>query len=162
MATEQLVKDVGHINGFLASQKGNPTFESMLANQAKVMLARLASAQLTAEQATELSKAFQEGPWSQTQMEQFGEALALQLHSGGVPKSRRPNQTMTCFGSYLTDGDIAVLQDASTHNLEKLQRLAERCFVIGLHLPTEKTTKHIIKTAIDCALSHLYEETFCV
>ena len=53
------------------------------------------------------------------------------------------------FANYLTEAEIGILQDQTTHDSVKLQCLVNRCVALGLHLPAEGTVKHIIASACD-------------
>ena len=150
----QLLADLAHIHAFMDSQKQvqkQEAWDKMVNNQAVAWQLRIQSANITMEEATNLTKVFAQGPWSEDHLAKFGALLADQLTNAKSPP-RRPNQSITAFGAYLTDSDLATLSDDSVHYVIKVQALVDRCFVLQLHLPSEVAIKHIIKTAIDCGV----------
>ena len=152
-----LVTDLQHMNTFLVNQKdlmSEAAFNELLASQAKVFGTRLQSSSLTMAESSTLSAVLMEGPWTKSQKEELGRALATGL-AGDQPKgTRRPSQDMSSWPYYMTDKDFDVLA-SSVHNLVKINALISRCILLGLHLPSTSAVKHIISTAVDCNLDGL-------
>lgn len=152
-----LLDDLKHIQEFLATQKRTvkkDAFKKMLDNQLKAWVSRIGDINITPLEAAEMGELLASGPWLDHHQEALSEALATKMEGAALGKgasSRRPMQTLTCFGAYLAESDLKHLSDPEVHNVNKIQRLVAKCVALGLHLPKETTTKQIIKTAIDCA-----------
>ncbi|CAJ1406419.1 unnamed protein product [Effrenium voratum] len=124
----EFVKDMVHMHSFLAAQKrilSAECFTNMLEAQAMSFGKRLDT----------LSGSISCGHC---------------LHrSAAQTPARRPLQCLHGFANYLTEAEIGILQDQTTHDSVKLQCLVNRCVALGLHLPAEGTVKHIIASACD-------------
>lgn len=121
--------------------------------QVEILLTRFSNTMLTPADCTSLSEQIGKGPWSTEQKESLAQGLAgAMTHSEACGSKRRPNQTMKSFVKFLTDNDLDALADSELHPVQKVKRIVERCLVLGLHLPSESTSKHIVKTAMDCTL----------
>ena len=159
----QMLSDLHGVQGFLQQQKrlisDAATFDKMIDNQVKVWMNRLRSCKITAIEATQLSEALASGPWKPDQLETFGKVLCEQMEdhveSMGSKGNKRPSQVIKAFAAYFTTSDMEILADSKKHNNTKLELLADKCVHMGLHLPTEKTATHIVKSAVDCSLDEI-------
>lgn len=108
----------------------------------------------------ELSTLVAAGPWSNSQKEMLGNVLGTvaarltksENPSGKTFRGRRPSQQLKAFSGYLTDGDLASLS-SDAHNAIKVKTLVNRCYKMGLHLPSEPTIQHIVSTGITLGIT---------
>lgn len=152
----EFVKDMVHMHSFLAAQKrilSAECFTNMLEAQAMSFSKRLdtLSGSISTEEAAAIASTVAEGPWSPIQQQMLGNKLSGSLAGGSAAQTpaRRPPQCLHGFANYLTEAEIGILQDQTTHDSVKLQCLVNRCVALGLHLPAEGTVKHIIASACD-------------
>ena len=118
-------------------------------NQVKFFEKRLDQVgSLTFDEASSQSSCFGDGPWTGAQKEAFARKLGECANSNAAKKGRRPLQTFKGFSLYLTLSEKTLLQ-SDAHNLVKLDAVINRCFLIGLHLPSESCSGHVVATAID-------------
>ena len=57
----------------------------------------------------------------------------------------RQKQTLSNFGAYLTQRDVAMLGNPHASNYTKLDHIAVRMVRLGLDIPTEPTAGHVLK-----------------
>ena len=96
-----------------------------------------------------------QGPWSETQKNLLGTALADAVSAvPSTKKARRPMQELMAFRSYLTGDDLRVM-GSDVGAMVKVGLAVERCAALGLHLPNTGTLKHIIASLCDCHLAFL-------
>lgn len=125
--------------------------------QVEIFVKRFGNTKLTPADCTSLSEQIGNGPWSPEQKEFLAQGLASAMtHNEAGGSKRRPNQTMKSFVKFLTDSDLDALSDSELHPIQKVKRVVDRCLALGLHLPSESTIKHIVKTAMDCTLDIHY------
>ena len=148
----KLLSELKSMCCFLDAQKkliSPETFENMRNNQVKFFEQRLDQVgSLTFDEASSLSSCFGDGPWTGDQKEAFARKLGECANSQAAKRGRRPLQTLKGFSLYLTLSEKTLLQSDS-HNLVKLDAVINRCFLIGLHLPSESCSGHVVATAID-------------
>ena len=148
-----MITDLRALHTFLQGQRAllDPTaLASVQEQQCKVWTSRLKTAGLSPALCATITELLATGPWLPDQKQQLGQALAASM-AGCKSGGRRPLQKVMGFGAYLTDGDLKSLA-GDAHAIFKLDVLAQRCVQLGLHLPSEQTVRHIIATAVDCAL----------
>jgi hypothetical protein len=150
---DQLVADVRQTHWFLTAHANvvgdaDPTVQ---AAQHMSFMARLASLpQLDAADATSLTTAFGEGPWNPEQMQslvaRIGEVLTtVQMRTTVlVAGGRRPSQRLLQFFEYMTQTEFVSMKDKKLHMLTLLSLVVDRCWRVGLQMPDEITTRHIV------------------
>ena len=157
-AGEVLCDDLRHIQGYLTGQKkriSQDKFEKLMSNQMAAWIKRIEETELSPQEAVAVGELLSEGPWLDEHHESFATAMSLKMEGLAAGKrkvSKRPSQELAVFANYLTEKDVLFLSDPDEHNINKVQRLVDKCFDLGLHLPSENCIKGIIKTAIDCGL----------
>ena len=148
----KLLSELKSMCGFLDAQKkllSPEAFANMRDNQVKFFELRLGQVgSLTFDEASSLSSCFGDGPWTSVQKETFAKNLGECANTHAAKKGRRPLQTLKGFSLYLTLSEKTLLQ-GDAHNLVKLDAVVNRCFLIGLHLPSESCSGHVVATAID-------------
>ena len=148
----KLLSELKSMCGFLDAQKkllSPEAFANMRDNQVKFFELRLDQVgSLTFDEASSLSSSFGDGPWTSVQKETFARKLSECANTHAAKKGRRPLQTLKGFSLYLTLSEKTLLQ-GDAHNLVKLDAVINRCFLIGLHLPSESCSGHVVATAID-------------
>ena len=140
------------MHAFLEGQSrllDGPGLAAVQEQQCRVWVARLQNGGLSPQESAAVAGLIADGPWLPAQKQKLGEALAASLATS-KPGARRRLQTVVGFGSYLTDGDMQFLAGDS-HALHKLELLATRCVRLGIHLPSETTSRHIVACAVDSA-----------
>jgi hypothetical protein len=150
---DQLVADVRQTHWFLAAHANvvGDADTTVQAAQYTSMMARLASLpQLDAASATSLTTAFGEGPWDPTQMQslvaRIGETLiAVEMRNTTINHGgRRPSQRLLQFFEYMTRTEFLAMKDKKLHMLTLLSLVVDRCWRVGLQMPDETTTRHIV------------------
>ena len=154
----KLKADLQHMHTYLHTQQRvvhEETFSAMQAAQACNFARRfeVASGQLSLADASDLSAVLQAGPWSQAQKQQLASCLDKAVEAEGAGRrARRPSQTIKGFAVYLTESDLEALKNPNNHACLKIQVAVDRCFAIGLHLPSEPAAAHIVATLHDLGL----------
>ena len=149
-AGEVLCDDLRHIQGYLTGQKkriSRDKFEKLMSNQMAAWIKRIEETELSPQEAAAVGELLSEGPWLDEHHESFATAMALKMEGLAAGKrkgSKRPSQELAVFANYLTEKDVLFLSDQDEHNINKVQRLVDRCFDLGLHLPSENCIKGII------------------
>ena len=109
---------------------------------------------LTPEQATEMTRAINEGPWTNEDKAEFAtvisDVMAKAAVSGGL--TRRANQNIKTFHKYLSRKDVEVLADSSKSFAEKMDQIVCRLVQIRLWLPSEQCIKQIMKACLVAGL----------
>ena len=154
-AMARLADELVGIHAFMASQRQLLTadaWDAMVASQAKLWTLRFSSAELTADEGQKLTELLATGPWRQEQKSVLGNALVQAVNrQQSQRRLRRALQTCKTFSNYLTKTDVSVLA-SEHHDNTKLGIMVDRCLLLGLHLPNEPTSAHILSTAIEYGL----------
>ncbi len=105
------------------------------------------------QDATSAISAFNAGSWSAVQKQRFCNAISDQVIQGFAPvagsagKRQRPNQTCLTFHNMLRVKDVTAIRKAPT-SAAALRAAADLCDELELHLPSEKSTNHIVKVTL--------------
>ena len=84
------------------------------------------------------------GSWPEDMKQELLQAVAKRGGEGSKePLPMRQRQNMKIFGAYMTTSDMDQLRQG-TGALSKLDVLASRMYKIGLHLPSEPTSGHVL------------------
>lgn len=153
-----LEEDLRHTQTFLWNQKKilEPgQFAKTVDAQVEQWCQRFKSNKLVPSMSAALSNMLSQGPWSETQKNLLGTALADAVSAvPSTKKARRPMQELKAFRSYLTGDDLRVM-GSDVGAMVKVGLAVERCAALGLHLPNTGTLKHIIASLCDCHLAFL-------
>jgi hypothetical protein len=156
MAASQFHADLTHVQTFMASQAATlgDTADKVMAAQFRSFMNRLDKMQpLTPEDASNINAAVCSGPWTQEQRGQMCSKVALKLVTAETSQthSRRSCQEIRTFGSYLTSDEKSIIQDPASSTASKISAVCQRCYLIGLDIPSETSIRHIV--SVVCALS---------
>lgn len=158
-----LVKELEKVNQFLEGQAKILSRESMgnlLNAQCKqfMQVMKRAGTAVDIASAGELSKLIAQGPWGNNQKEHLGGALTEVVagvqpdSSNPSPRARRPSQTLKGIACFLTQSDLETLKNPEALNAVKIQTMVSRCYLMGLHLPSETTVQHIVASGLDLGM----------
>ena len=96
------------------------------------------------EDAGRLLEEVSAGSWPEDMKQELLQAVAKRGGEGSKePLAMRQRQNMKNFGAYMTTSDMDQLRQG-TGALSKLDVLASRMYKIGLHLPSEPTSGHVL------------------
>ena len=131
------------------------TYESVRKTQKQTLTQNIGQMPtLTPEQATDMTRAINEGPWTNEEKAEFAttisDVMARKAVSGSL--TRRPNQNMRTFHKYLSRADIELLADSSRSLADKLDQIACRLVKIRLWLPSEQCVKNVMKACLVAGL----------
>ena len=115
--------------------------------QVNAVLAKIQGvSELSVQAATSITEVITTGPWNEGQRV----ALASAISDAMMGKTSRPQGGKRCiqyvpsFELYLSEADIAFLEDNTNQNIDsKIQRIAERAWSLGLTCPSEALMKQI-------------------
>ena len=163
----KLLADISHIHEFLAAQQqvlGVHGIAEVLESQSRQLIARIASiANLPMNSATEVTLKVQDGPWTLVQKGQIMTAINDHLNAAtlGITKEARSRsmQKMSSMNLYFTAEDISYIQDTSGHLNNKISRVVERCWKLGLELPSEDTIRHIVGVLVMVGLPSIQKDS---
>jgi hypothetical protein len=151
LGATSIVGDVEAIHSFLAAQRdvlGVSIAEEIVATQCTVVVGKIEVLQgLTMGIATELTRVFKTGPWSAAQIRELAGAVQASMNRNSTTPERakrRPNQSMRSWNSFMTMGDIEIQRDPTIHLSIKIARNVTRAVKLGLSLPSETTSGHIV------------------
>ena len=118
---------------------------------------------LSASVAKELIEVISSGPWAASHKSGLADAIngrLLELMSPSeshlTTGKRRVNQSMTSFHNYLSQSDVDVLT-SGTNDVHKLQVVVDRCMKLGLDIPSERTTQHIMSVFMGLAKPGMHD-----
>ena len=147
-AVEVLSDALDDTERFLQAQKGLDCFPQVLEQQCAAVLRQCQMLpKLTGDEAAALIEKVKD---KLGQMAISISPIALAI-SGKVvasiegKKGQRPKQTLSNFGAYVTQRDIAMLGNPHASNYTKLDHIAVRMVRIGLDVPNEVTAGHVLK-----------------
>ena len=152
---EDALKALEETHTFLEAQRSllpAEQVDAVVTQQCQAWCLRLSKLQIDMGRATEVIQKVQAGPWSAEDKvaltQSINEAI---LKCGSKKPACREKQTCFNFGAYLTKKDLEQLRGQSAAAM-KLDIVTSRMVRIGLHLPTEQTSGHILQTAAACGL----------
>ena len=163
----KLLADISHIHEFLAAQQhvlGVHGIADVLESQSRQLIARIASiANLPMNSATEVTLKVQDGPWTLAQKGQIMTAINDRLNAAtlGITKEARSRsmQKMSSMNLYFAAEDISYIQDKSGYLNSKISRVVERCWKLGLELPSEDTIRHIVGVLVMVGLPSIQKDS---
>ena len=138
MDATQIIKDHNAIATFIASQGtlGRPT-ESIKHSQFKQLCAKIDGMHgITAEDATLISSAFEEGPWNDNQKCELATHVATKLSSAPAGGAGRKTQTCDHFENFLNLKRMMVLKSDASITI-KIEEIAACAAEIGLRCGNE-------------------------
>ena len=127
-----------------------------LDQQVSVWKAKIEHLALDAPLGTEFIETIKMGSWSKTQQDTLAMAVntsVLKANSGSTTQ-RRALQDASDFSGYFSAKDLQVIGNPQVPTQHKLEQIAMRMMRVGLHLPSEPTTRHILALAIRAGLQH--------
>ena len=148
MDVDEAVKGLKAATAYLDRTRGllsNDTFKDVAIQQAKQWRQRIARMNLSkVEDAGRLLEEVSAGSWPEDMKQELLQAVAKRGGEGSKePLAMRQRQNMKNFGAYMTTSDMDQLRQG-TGALSKLDVLASRMYKIGLHLPSEPTSGHVL------------------
>ena len=160
-----LVSDLKQLHDFIQGQSKILSMEALgkllesQAEQLSLLWGRDGS-QINMMTLGELSSLVAAGPWSNSQQEKLANVLGTvaarltksENPSGKAFSGRRPSQHLKAFTPYLTASDLASLS-SDAHNAIKIKTLVTRCYLMGLHLPSEPTIQHVVSTGLSLGIA---------
>ncbi|CAK9019365.1 MBD domain-containing protein [Durusdinium trenchii] len=151
---EDALKALEETHTFLEAQQSllpAEQVDAVVRQQCQAWCLRLSKMHIDMRRATEIIQKVQAGPWSAENKIELTQSINEAILKGGTKKTAcREKQTCFNFGAYLTKKDLEQLRGQSAATL-KLDIVTSRMVRIGLHLPTEQTSGHIL-TAAACGL----------
>ena len=146
MMVDEVINDLRAVARFLSAQGGDD-IEGLLARQYTAVKARLDTMpNASAQQCAALTMAINEGPWSS---EQKCSLAAVVARTSAQTGKRRAMQTCMHFEQYMTMSEWQALRTRALR-AGKINQIAQRCWVIGLTCPTERTVQKIATVLITC------------
>ena len=132
----------------LRGSKGRPSHE--LGEEDLAVKADLADA-------AAVSNVIAQGPWSEAEKEQLAAAVALAAQQKDPQKiagARRPLQRMSAFAAYLTQTQLNFLS-SDRAAAEKVHYAADVMVRMGLVMPSEPTSGHVVATIRELGAAEL-------
>jgi hypothetical protein len=118
LSNDPVVIEFQGIQQFIIAQSKVTDVSSLKDDQCQHIVKRLGLISVNVQRATLLTETFQDGPWTGEQKGLLAKAVQDRLMVVGVgtrdAASRRKNQTLNTFESYLTDQELSDLQDTRT------------------------------------------------
>lgn len=150
-----IIREHTAIVTYIASQAalGRPT-AAVQQNQFAVLSSKINNTKaITAEDATAMTNAFEQGPWSGQQKSTLATDVATKLSSAPTGSAGRKTQTCLGFERFLTMKRMVVLKSDSSISL-KVEELAEASAAIGLRCPSEQTLARMTATVSVLGVGH--------
>ena len=146
-AVELLSNALDEAERFLVAQKDLDCYSQVLEQQCAAMLRNCQMLpQLTGQQAAELINKVKDKIGKLANISPIVLAISGKVVASiEGKKGQRPKQTLTNFGAYVTQRDVAMLGNPHASNYTKLDHIAVRMVRIGLDVPNEVTAGHVLK-----------------
>lgn len=143
-----LLAELQQLQQFLTNQ-GQMLEGRVLEQQGNVWTRKLTDAHLTAAQAQGYIDVIRAGPWAEGQKRHLIEAVNTSVLRSSIDRGapRRGMQTCGDITSYFSREDQRILRDPQISTYLKMEQVASRCYRIGLHLPSEQTSRHVLAVA---------------
>lgn len=112
--SDQFIDEARGVQEFIVAQSKLVNTSVLQEDQCEVLVKRIGMISMSVQRATAFAELVQTGPWTPQQKEQLAKAAQLRLSPGVVQSGggvRRKNQTLKTFECYLTDPEIAQMQD---------------------------------------------------
>eukprot|EP00438_Fugacium_kawagutii_P034107 Skav208657 [mRNA] locus=scaffold357:35393:37081:- [translate_table: standard] len=159
----EVLTELQQVQQFLQGQ-GTMLQPGTLEQQKVAWERRLLNEHLTPQVAQGFVDAIRAGPWTEEMKRQLLEAVNTSVlrASTGQRELRRSAQHCSDFTSYLSREDQRIL-GSQVPAMIKIEMLANRCWRVGLHLPSEPTCRHVLAVGMHCGLKkpetpeHVYE-----
>ena len=149
---EGVLSDLRAVSDFVRAQAALGVDTSALGQaQVSAMTTRLRVLQgISVQQATQLTEAVNEGPWTPAQKSELGEAVGGLVSAGAAAKPRREMQHAPHFEQYLSAAEWGALRSRAMC-AAKVQQLAARAWSIGLTCPSEPTVVRMAAIMLACS-----------
>ena len=149
---EGVLSDLRAVSDFVRAQAALGVDTSALGQaQVSAMTTRLRVLQgIIVQQATQLTEAVNEGPWTPAHKGELGEAVGRLVSAGAAAKPRRVLQHALHFEQYLSVAEWGALRTRALC-AAKVQQLAARAWTIGLTCPSEPTVVRMAAILLACS-----------